>query len=619
MRRCQKNILDQKTHAEYLKLQIEPYIIGMSKVCLKTPKQKEDTEDIYFQMSLKNLEENKNLLQMKEEKSVIVEYQPEAKKKIWKDKSSSLKNDILITKLSQIMDQALTSKEKVLTPFWNQQSKEISEKLWLPTKIDYVDSVLSSSKESLLKTTKGKSWFSINKKHPHKKSSLATSFQSSLFSHPESMDSEVTQSKSKSETKQLKTLKIRLFPTENEKKQIQLEMEQFRWYYNSIVTIVYNHYGYDKILDKKKYSNYKIRDLMRKYEYVEETYNNLTFKDFVFDEERNQIPEPEWWKGKNKVHSRLPRGAVDKFVSSLNSAITNYNNGNVSKFEMKFMTKKKPTEYLHFEDKSFPAYIRDIKSKYWFTTKDRKRKYMSFADIFKQQERGIEIIYEKETNKYFLHYPIESDWFPSDDKRIDNQNKYITEGDRIISLDPGIRKFLVGYDPTGYSVFIGEGAGSKLADLLIDIDEIESIKSQLEIRDNYSYRLWKKVKNLVEELHWKTISFLVENYDTIILPDFRVSQMIKSRKLTRMVKRLMCMFSFNSFKEKLKYKCSLYNKKLIIVDESYTSCTCGVCGLINDTKGKEIFSCNGCGLVIDRDATGARNIFIKNSTLTLRV
>ena len=77
----------------------------------------------------------------------------------------------------------------------------------------------------------------------------------------------------------------------------------------------------------------------------------------------------------------------------------------------------------------------------------------------------------------------------------------------------------------------------------------------------------------------------------------------------------MCMFSFYSFKEKLKYKCSMYNKKLIIVDESYTSCTCGRCGKINDTKGAEIFHCTSCGLVVDRDATGSRNIFIKNSRL----
>jgi putative transposase len=107
----------------------------------------------------------------------------------------------------------------------------------------------------------------------------------------------------------------------------------------------------------------------------------------------------------------------------------------------------------------------------------------------------------------------------------------------------------------------------------------------------------------------------VENYDIILLPDFRVSQMIRSKKIARITKRLMCMFSFHSFKEKLKYKCDVYKKRLIIVDESYTSCTCGRCGKINDTKGNEVFRCKDCGLVVDRDSTGSRNIFIKNTSL----
>jgi IS605 OrfB family transposase len=593
------NISDQKTHVEYLKSQIEHCIIGTQKDSLKVSKPKEVIVDICEQMSSKKQVKKKN--QTMEETSATVEYQPEVKKKIWKDKLSSLDVNTLIMKLSLIMDQALTSKEKVLTPFWTPQSKEISTKLWLPTEIDCVDSVLTSSKESLPKAVKGKSWFSIKKKHPHKKNSLATSFQSSLFSLPDCMDLGVTQSNAKSDNKPVKTIKIRLFPTEKEKEQLQMMMDQFRWYYNSILTIVYNHYGYDKITDKSKYSNYTVRDLMRKYDYIEESDDVFTFKEFVFNEERNEIPIPEWWTG--KVHSRLPRGAIGKFVSSLNSAISNYKNGNISKFKMNFMSKKNPTTYMNFEDKSFPSFIRKIKSKYWYTTKNGKRKSMSFSDI-DAKERGLEIIYEKETDRYFLHYPIDRDWFPSDDRRNDSQVKYVTKGDRLISLDPGIRKFLVGYDPSGYSIFIGEGASLELTKLLLEIDK----------HDN-TYLLWKKVKNLVSELHWKTISFLVENYDTIILPDFRVSQMIRSRKLSRMTKRLMCMFSFHSFKEKLKYKCDAYSKKLIIVDESYTSCTCGVCGTINDTKGKEIFSCISCGLKMDRDVGGSRNILIKNSTL----
>ena len=399
---------------------------------------------------------------------------------------------------------------------------------------------------------------------------------------------------------------MRLFPSEEEKDLLKTMFEQFRWYYNATISIFYKHYGWNKILDKEKYSNYTIRDIVRKYEYKEDIVDDgrICIQDFVYDKNRNTPPIPPWW---SKINQRLPRGASNKFTSSLNAAITNYKNkNNKNMFDMKYRTKKSPTDYLHFEDKDYPTFIKNIKSHYWYRTRDRKRKCISLTDIT-QQKRGVEIIYEKETDKYFLHYPVDVDWFPDDDKRNESQVKFTSKETRIISLDPGVRKFLVGYDPQGNSIFIGEGASIDLTNLLYTIDKTEDKKVK--------FLLWKKVKNLVEELHWKTISFLIENYDVILLPDFRVSQMIKSRKLARITKRLMCMFSFHSFKTKLKYKCKTYGKTLIIVDESYTSCNCGVCGMINKTGGKEVFKCSSCKLEIDRDVTGSRNILIKNITL----
>ena len=598
-----KNTLDLKKSLKYSKLPPKHSKIGVIKESSNALEQKEITADTSYQMLFpSHLEKNKQLKEI----SAIVESQPPLKKKIWKDKLSFSDVNILTTKSLKILDQVLTSKEKVLTPFWTSHSKEISEKLWLPTKIDCVDSVLNSSFESS-KAPMGKSWFSIKKKHPQKKNSLMTSFQSSQFSLPDSMDSEVTQLKTKygkPPQVALKTLKIRLFPNQEETKKLKMMLEQYRWYYNATVAIVYQHYGADKITDIKSYSNRSVRDLIRKYEYTEEEFEHLVFQSFEYKEERDETPIPPWWN-KNEVHSRLPRGASDKFTSSLNSAISNYKNGNVKHFEMKFMSKKKPTEYLHFEDKSFPSFIRKIKSNYWFTNSNGRRDRISFSDIT-TIEKGIEIIYEKDTGRYFLHYPVDRNWFPEEDRRNESQVKFISKGDRIISLDPGVRKFLVGYDPRGESIFIGEDAHIELTELLVEIDKTEISKDKS--------ILWRKAKNLVAELHWKTISFLVENYDIILLPDFRVSQMIKGKKLARITKRLMQMFSFCSFKEKLKYKCSMYNKKLIIVDESYTSCTCGRCGNIKRTK-LEVYSCDECGLVIDRDATGSRNIFIKNTRL----
>ena len=364
--------------------------------------------------------------------------------------------------------------------------------------------------------------------------------------------------------------------------------------------------GFDNISDPLKYSNISIRQLMRKYNYTEEKIDQFIIQSFDYDETRNEVPVPPWWD-KKEVHSRLPRGASDKFTSSLNSAISNYKNGNINKFDMGFMSKKKATEYFSFEDKEFPSFIRKIKSNYWFTNSKGKRDIISFSDIIESTtEKGLEIIYEKDTGRYFLHYPVDRNWFPEEDRRNESQVKFISKGDRVISLDPGVRKFLVGYDPRGESIFIGEDAHIELTELLVEIDKTTTHKVKS--------KLWRKVKNLVAELHWKTISFLVENYDVILLPDFRVSQMVKGKKLARITKRLLMMFSFYSFSLKLKYKCSMYNKKLIIVDESYTSCTCGRCGNIKRTK-LEVYSCDECGLVIDRDATGSRNIFIKNSRL----
>jgi hypothetical protein len=124
----------------------------------------------------------------------------------------------------------------------------------------------------------GESWFSIKKKLPQKKNSLMTSFQLSQFSHPDCMDLEAIQLKTKSEPR-LKTLKIRLLPSNQEKKQLNLMMEQSRWYYNTLIECFYDKYTKNNILKKDSYSFEKIRELLSIYDYHEKTYDNMfTFK-----------------------------------------------------------------------------------------------------------------------------------------------------------------------------------------------------------------------------------------------------------------------------------------------------------------------------------------------------
>lgn len=594
-----KTCLHQKKQPNYLISNNKHLLDGQKKEISSQLEPKEDIEDILEVTSLKT----KKLTRLKkikqaEEKSVIVESQLENKKKIWKDKKSSLDLNTQIMKLYQIMDQDLTLKKRALKPFWTEQSKEISKKLWLPTKIDYVDSVLSSSKESSLNKVE-KSWFSIMKKHHHKKNLSTTSSLLSQFSLPESMDSEVMNSKTKLKTK-LKTIKFRLFPTQEEKNKIHKYMDQFRWYYNTILTIVGIEMKNNNIKKSNHYSYFTFNKLLRNYEYVETREDGFLIKDLIKDENRNKIPIPEWWL--NDVHSRVPRGAVFKFTTSLNSATSNLKNGNIKSFNMNYMTKKSTSEFLYFEDCQYPSFINSIKSRYWFKNHNRKRKTICLKDII-NNKKGCEIIYDKVKNRYFLHYPVPIDWHP-DDIHNDNQIMFKNQDNNLISLDPGIRKFLVGYDPSGSSVFIGEGARVKLGELLIKLDKLKCRKKSL--------KMWLKIKNLINDLHWRTISYLTKNYDIILLPEFRTQEMIKKKKLSRSVKRLMNIFSFYKFKEKLKWKCDNLNKKLIIVDESYTSCTCSNCGLISRLGSKELLNCSGCEISIDRDINGSRNILIKN-------
>ena len=133
--------------------------------------------------------------------------------------------------------------------------------------------------------------------------------------------------------------------------------------------------------------------------------------------------------------------------------------------------------------------------------------------------------------------------------------------------------------------------------------------------------------NIINNMHNQLSSFLTKRYDTILVPELPVKKLVKKtetsseEKASREVKRvinsrtshLLVNLSFNKFLEKLKSLCSFRKVKLYIVDESYTSKTCGICGNIKtDLKGEKTYNCNKCNISINRDYNGARNILLKN-------
>ncbi len=228
-------------------------------------------------------------------------------------------------------------------------------------------------------------------------------------------------------------------------------------------------------------------------------------------------------------------------------------------------------------------------------------------------QKSFSIVYDKENNKYYLNCPVSIECFGrlKDEFKYNKFNESQIEFEKrdIASLDPGVRTFQTVYG-LDHSVEIGKNDCYQLYLLLQEKDKTDSKRRKAKIQ--------KRISNLVDELHWKTISFLTTNYKTVLLPEFRISEMVKGKRISRQTKRLMYAFKFYQFELRLKSKAIEKGIDLRMVDESYTSKTCGGCGEINkNLGGKKEFECSKCRINIDRDINGARNILLKNLCLAL--
>ena len=58
--------------------------------------------------------------------------------------------------------------------------------------------------------------------------------------------------------------------------------------------------------------------------------------------------------------------------------------------------------------------------------------------------------------------------------------------------------------------------------------------------------------------------------------------------------------------------CDRHGGVLYIVEEHYTTKTCGTCGTQVDIGSAKTFCCHSCGYTQDRDVNGARNILLKH-------
>jgi putative transposase len=109
-----------------------------------------------------------------------------------------------------------------------------------------------------------------------------------------------------------------------------------------------------------------------------------------------------------------------------------------------------------------------------------------------------------------------------------------------------------------------------------------------------------------DALH-KATTTLAARYQTVVAEDLNVAGMVRNRKLARAISDQ----GFGAARRMLRYKTGWHGGQLILADRFYPSSKiCSGCGAV---KAKlllhvRVFTCESCGLILDRDVNAARNL-----------
>ena len=197
---------------------------------------------------------------------------------------------------------------------------------------------------------------------------------------------------------------------------------------------------------------------------------------------------------------------------------------------------------------------------------------------------------------------------------------------RVVALDPGVRNFITWFSEDGCGK-LGEQDFGRIQRLCQHQDNLLSRATQAPSRKRRNMRraaarMTVRIQNLVNELHHKTARYLVDNFDVILLPDFKTSGMVtrEQRRIRSKTVRNLLSFAHHRFRNFLKHKASENGRTVLIVNEAYTSKTVSWTGEINHKLGGRKTVQSSDGRRMDRDHNGARGIFLRalGDTPTLR-
>ena len=577
-------------------------------------------------------------------------FQQESKWTTFLDKLNSSKPilNTLIMYLYKILVRELILKERDFKPFWTPAYKELSEKLLLPTETGCAD-LASSSSSPWLQSQVVKSPFLTIHTIEHQNKNLPTtcsqSFMSSLADKWE---------KGIIEPAKLKTIKIRLFPTLQQKKKLDEFIDTSRYVYNMTIEkinqgVKANHKTLRDMLvtantkkgDLYNEFNDEIKRLKKQIKNNDNEYEIEDIKQVIEDlqddmkkalKEIESIKNIEIKEFELKTPKDVRDNAVRRVIDARTTGFANLRNGNIKHFRMNFKKKTEPVQTVTLSQKNITtkkylekrrrhqpnqrAPTRANKNLLQIIILPEMLKSCGVDSVFRISRNdaikhvNLKITHEvdicRKKGEYYLYVPIDT---------VNLVAKTITNVKTVGGVDPGLRTYATVHT---HSI---DGKTTTITEYVHRVDIMRKLNKKIKnLKKRRTYyrkkqynKIEKKKTDFVNSLHWDVINDILKKNDVTYYGD------IKSHNIVQGGKNKILNTDFNDlkffiFKQRLVYKASLLKKNVFLTPEHYTTKCCSSCGTLNHQIGKKkVFTCINieCGLITGRDVNAPKNIKMK--------
>lgn len=306
-------------------------------------------------------------------------------------------------------------------------------------------------------------------------------------------------------------------------------------------------------------------------------------------------------KGKFNLHSQTIQAITDKFSANRKTACELRKQGNL---KIKYPYKEKRFYVIPLK-KSAINYNNKGNLKLTLGNKKYLELDFSIKDI-----KTAEIVYK---NGYYFYYTFD-----------DGIEAKATNGTKTIGVDLGEIHSIASVTNDGKSLIISNRLGRSLKQYRNKMyAKIEKRLSRCK-KGSRKYRQLKRLKyklklkidnsltNLYHQTTKKFIDFCIENnIKEIVIGDVKgiEKNTKKEKRLNRKNRQKVSQMEYGRIIDYIKYKAKEKGKKVVFVNEAYTSQTCPKCKKKHKPRGRD-YICS-CGYKTHRDIVGAWNILNK--------